>query len=57
MFNENDATYFAERERTERELADRARDPATRCIHRTMAASYRQRLEMMQIQQKATGIN
>ena len=57
MFNENDAIYFAQRERDERQLADRAQDAATRCIHRTMAATYRQRLEVMQIQQKPAGVD
>lgn len=56
MSIDNDVAYFAQREKAERELAEQSRDPATRCIHRTMAATYRQRLEVMQTQQrKAVG--
>ncbi len=52
MSIDHEVAYFAQREKAERELAAQARDPATRCIHQTMAASYRQKLEIMQSMQK-----
>jgi hypothetical protein len=43
MNTEDDAIYYAERERVERCLAANATDEAAKAIHITMAAEYRRR--------------
>jgi hypothetical protein len=43
MNTEDDAIYYAERERVERCLAANAKDDAAKAIHITMAAEYRRR--------------
>lgn len=45
MFIADDATYFAEREQTERRLAANAKDEAARAAHLMMAAEYCRRAE------------
>ena len=42
------ASYFRNREQTERDLADRAASPAIRDIHLEMAERYREQAEQLE---------
>jgi hypothetical protein len=43
MIESKDYIYYMEREAAERRLAERAVDPAVRCVHLQMATCYRDR--------------